>query len=609
MLGLSGGGLRWVPAAACWFAIAACDRPQSHVHDAGSAVKDVSAPALKRPPFPNMASAAFGQDELAKRLAALPPALAGALAPTLDQVLDAIHEVSLDSERNAGDLALGALRAASSKQARGTLTALFAATLVLDPHVEGYKDRVTDAFGIAAYAGSLDATDSLGQAARALVSSAAGARAQALALAKVVVSIKDVNPQTRLFLALTHKAAGDTDIDSVVDELTLALQQRPSSPRVRAALAEAYLDLGMVNEAIVTATAPQLKSSVPWLNAIAGRAQVIAGQTAAGIGKLREAERTVDESRRGDVMYWLGRSLTQGDTWATEVPPLAAALTTRAGYVKEARTLEALVQLLNGDTAGAGKTLEGLTQGPAQLAVDVDVTWLTLDVCAALGDAGCVERLGARAVRLDGDVARLARARVLVVKRARPAPVDGGTVVVNAVTLEREAHRLSPFDAQLGAAVGEPTQTGGAAAATAVRAARKALLRGGPKLARTLLEPRASTCRICAAVLSAAFVNREAMPWALKSLAMATQTPLADADLITVIHALGAAPTAEAVAALDTLSKASSSADVTRAIANARADHRDPDARRRRDVGADVDQGAVAPDRPQDGAPTPTGAP
>src|SRR5690348_12368066 len=91
----------------------ACPQKGAIVVDAG--VKSQPAPGepvvTKRPPFPNMATAAWGQRVLEERVAAVH---AEAAAATTAAVLDALHDMSPGSEKRAAELAASAYKNAKS---------------------------------------------------------------------------------------------------------------------------------------------------------------------------------------------------------------------------------------------------------------------------------------------------------------------------------------------------------------------------------------------------------------------------------------------------------------------------------------------------------------
>ncbi|MCC7072129.1 MAG: hypothetical protein IT383_12445 [Deltaproteobacteria bacterium] len=537
----------------------------------------------KRPPFPNLATAAYGQRVLEERSAALPPGATG----SLPQVMAALHDIDPGTEARAVDLAFAAAKSARTEQERATALALAAAALVLDPVVDGYQERLTDAFGLAAYAATLDQSDTLAQAARALVGAAAGAVAQGESLVKGITdspSPTAVTPDARLLVALARRVVGARG-DALVTDLRTVLKANPDSRRARALLAEHLLELGLFDEARDAAGAPP---AAPWLAAIAARARVLGGDVAGGVAALREAEGKVDEGRRGEVIYWLARSLTQAPDKSAEVQSLAAALAPRPGYAKESQVLLALLAQQAGEYGKARTMLDPLVQARPRLPVDVDAMWLLVDSCAGDGDLPCVEQVGARARIIDGDEARLQVARaaaVLVGKAAGSAP----DTVTNAF---REAHRLAPFDDKLAEKVGDPVVAGGAAAAGRVRAARRALARGGASMlaAEALAPIKDPGCRVCRALVAAAAADlHEGARRALAALE-GDGPPLAEADLVRVIDALGGAPVDGVRPALAKLDQ-DARPKVKEAVARARADLQDVGARARRALEANEDHG------------------
>lgn len=547
-----------------------------------------------RPPFPNMATAPWGQRVLEERVNAL--ATPAATAATNKDVVDALHEMTPASAKRAAELAASAYRSGKTNAERGTSVALLGAALVLDPTVDGYKERVTDAHGLAAYAGTLDASDAIGQGARAVVMGAAGQVAQAKRLVEVVDTTPALSPDARLFLALARKLTGDVG-DALIADLQSVIAARPTSGRARAALAELWLDLGLAREAADTATLQSRADAQvqPWLDAIRGRALVVDGNLDEGLTLLKAAEPKLDEGNRGDALYWLGRSLTSKEgTPVSEIEAIAATLSARPGFQKEGAVLQALVSLRSADFAKARSLVEPLVKGRPMLPVDGDAAWLLADACAGLGDLRCVDDAGRRARAIDGDEARYQQARAAAVLIGKADSGDGDTAALGPM---REAHRASPFDAKLGAKVKEPVVDGGAFAASRVRAARKALARRAYKVVDVALAPvlaakggsGGAACRVCRALDAQAAAGVDAAQKGAKAL-QGAGPELAVADLIAVIDALGEAPIKEAMGALDALEKKDTRGDVLAAIQKARGDHKDPDARRRRE-----DKGAGAP--------------
>ena len=529
-----------------------------------------------------MATAAWGQRVLEERVGQLQPAPAKV---STVEVLDAMHELTPRGAARAATLAAAAYRTGANDVARGTAVALLAAALVLEPTVEGYQERITDAHGLAAYAGTIDASDAIGQSARALVSGAAGSLSQAKRLIEVVSTTPGLATEPSLLLALARRLTGDTG-DLMLADLSAAVRARPTSGRARAALAEAWLDLGLFPEAAQTAQLPaEAAAAQPWLLAVRGRALVLDGKLEEGLALLQAAEPKLDEGNRGDALYWLGRSLAQRETAGAEVAAIAASLAARPGFAKEGAVLQALLAQQAGEFAKVRELLEPLVRGRPLLPVDGDATWLLVDACAGLGDLRCVDQVGARGRAIDGDIARYHLARATAALVGKGTQADAGSEDAAALVPLREAHRASPFDAKLAAKVGDVVVEGGPSAAARVRAARKALLREAADSVDNALAPLAkiTTCRVCRALDAAAASGLDAANKAYAAIAGAGP-PLALDDLLAAINDLGAAPSKEAELGLALLDK-DQRAEVQKAVAYARADHKNPDARRRKDAG------------------------
>src|SRR5688500_10828864 len=195
--------------------------------------------------------------------------------------------------------------------------------------------------------------------------------------------------------------------------------------------------MGLAPEAAQSAKA-SLKSA--WLDAVRGRALVLDGKLDDGIALLKASESKLDEGRRGDALYWLGRSLTQKEDAQKEVETIVATLAARPGFVKESKVLEALLAQRAGNYPKARTMLEPLARGPEGLPLDIGIAWLLVDACAGMGEAHCVDEVGGRALARDGDAGRLQVARAATTLVGKTAGVDVESAF-------REAHRLTPFDA------------------------------------------------------------------------------------------------------------------------------------------------------------------
>lgn len=540
---------------------------------------EVPPPSLtgaKRPPFPNMATATWGTRVIEERAAKADPELVGrGYKAALEAALHELHSLEDGSEARAVSAAVAAWRAAQADPERATAAALAAAALTLDPSPEGYKERLTDAHGLAAYAGTLEPGTVLSQAARAFVAIAAGRVYEGQKLVSVLSGGPGLDVDAQLFLGLSRFYLAERS-DAALAPWFAVLKDKPESGRARAVLAEMFLDLGMSGRVLEVLALPGAPKS-PFLDALKGRALVLEGQHDEGVKLLKEAEGKLAEARRGQALYWLGRSLTRGDT-LDEATAVLATLSSRPGYEHEVALLDALLAQLRGDFARAKQRAQSVcrTRG-APLHLALECQWATVDACAGLGDQACVENWARRALGADGDKARLEQARAALALVGKAEGVDAEVAL-------RRAHLLSPFDEQLGARVQVEAVPGGARVAAAVRAARRAQLFDAKDAASEALKPvveKNRACRVCRALfaLSARDVDEGARR-AVRALDGAGP-PLDEDDLVALIDLLGGSPIDEGKRVLAELAKDARPA-VKAAVARARADLKDPEGRKRR---------------------------
>jgi len=552
--------------------------------------------AASRPPHPTMASALWGEQvaaDLGRTVAGEPAASAAESRPLLTQAVVSLHTLQPGDEARARRLATRAWQAAPDDATRSTALAVAALAMVLDPAVEGYTERLTDAFGLAAWAGTLDAGDGAGQAARAVVGAAAGAVRQARALIDLLAATPKLPDDTRGLLALARDGVRDRS-DALHDDLEAGLRARPDSARLRAIRGERLLELGLVDDALALVK----DAREPALVILAGRALVLADRPADAVARLQplvEPLAGVDEPRRAEAMAWLGlaqaRDASRDPEAAAAARATQTALSPRPGWAREAALIEATVLLGAGDLEAGRRNMTPLAQGTptSTLLVERVLTGALLDTCGALGDAPCVERAARRLRLLDVDDARVLRARAAVVAgdagAARPADApatDAGAISADAGSpdagatstdagapaLQQEADRLAP---------GTPAQQ---ARLLAVRRARVArcLERARSTLDTLLAEPELRVARALA------------VPFRSDPLARAKQAaaavggrgaPLAEDDLVDVIDALGGARLKDSEALFSTLG-ADPRPRIRRAVARARDELKDPEARRRR---------------------------
>jgi hypothetical protein len=607
-------------AVALVLAVAACPRSESPSVDAGAhgAPSKSSSPdagviadaSAKRPPHPTMASALWGEQvalQLGRALDAstatastTPAADARAL---LSQAVAALHTLEPGAEARARDLAVRAWKSAPDDVTRGTALAVAAMAMVVDPTVDGYAERLTDAFGLAAYAGTVDASDAVGQCARAIVGAAAGAVRQARSLIDLVASTPKLGDDTRAMLALARDAVRDRS-DAFFDDATAGLRARPDSARIKAALADRLLELGLLDDARKVVAG----AAAPALAVIAGRALVLAGDDAGAIAALHPlAERLtgVDEPRRAEALCWLGLAQARAPATADAARATQAALSLRSGWAKEAALIGATVDVTAGNVDAAKKALLPLAQGTPSSTVLIEriVVTTLLRVCGEAGDLACVERASRRHRLLDVDPAPPLRARAAAMATAAtPAVADAGVVAAGPTPgeptttptveeLQHEADHLSP---------GTPAQQRG------LLAVRRALASKCLERARSTVDALAADPEL--RVARALAVAWQATPVGKAQQAAAALTgkggPLAEDDLVDVVDALGGARLKDTESLLSGLAK-DPRARIQLAVERARADLKDPEARRKRIAGEAGDAGALpftSPTSPTSGA-------
>jgi hypothetical protein len=502
-------------------------------------------PRSERPPFPTMATPAWGERVIEQLGTEADPSLSGkGYQPALDAALDALRS---DDEGSAARLvraSAAAWRAAMSDRDRATAAALAGVGLTLDPTVEGFKDRLTDAYGLAGYSGTLDGTV-LAQSARAQIAVAAGRVSDGEKLVDVLTRGDVIDGESAFLLALARVLAGRRT-DEVVNLLEKVLKDRADNTRARVTLARVYLDLFAVPEVLRVSEG----QSAPMLKAIRGRALVLAGKRADGVALLREVAGNIDERRKGEVLYWLGRSLS--DNQPDEARSILGQLSGRPGFEREADLLTALLAQHAGDYRRAREFAQKVKDARgAPLSVSLDARWAVVNACAGLGDLACVAKDGVAVVEIDGDAPLLAHARAA-------AGVVGGNESVDTKAAFSEAHRLAPFDPGLAKHTGLAAVPGGAELKTAVRAARRSLALGAPGLAGRLVEgpvAEQAACRVCRALHArAARAPGETARRAVRALD-GEGPALADSDLIDVIALLGKAAEPAAAKHLDRLMK------------------------------------------------------
>jgi hypothetical protein len=493
--------------------------PTPAVPDAGPAKPK----AGQRPPFPNMATAAWGaevMEKLEKERAAPEEKKA---ADATAAALSALHELASDAADRTLTEAVHAHARAEDDGERSLGAALAAVALVLDERVEGYRERLIDAHGLAAYAGTLEGGTAVAQAARAFVAVAAGRVYDGKKLVDVMAKGARRDADTALLLAHARWYLGERG-DELIATLDESLVGRPDSERGRALLAQLYVELGLggLASTALQGSPKRPDERHPWLRVLDGRAVALFGATrVVDTSALTAAIRQLKGVREGEARYLLARSLVgqkldlgtgAGDTVRENLDRLRA----EKGFEHEANLLAALLAHVEGDyalaRAHAEKTCRARGVRPA---LAIDCRWTLVEACAGLGDAACVAKEGKAAVGTDGNRARMMQARAaLALVGGAPdkekAPDDPAAIDVKSAL--REAHLLEPFDAALGKQVGEPVAVGGRELTKLVRGARRALALGAPKAADRALEKaakEATECRVCRALYAQAAVDAD----------------------------------------------------------------------------------------------------
>jgi hypothetical protein len=516
---------RLLPLAVSFGLLAACTPPPSAT-TTKPAQKDKAA---KRPPQPVMASASWGE-HVALELGVKVAPVTVPVDTLLKDAITAVYALDVGSEARARDLALQAWKSSSTDEQRGLALAIVAASMVYDPLVDGYTERLTDAYGLALYAGTIDSGNIDGHSLRAIVLAAAGANRQAREQIDIVKKTPKLPDSARPLLALAWAAVNERS-DVFFAAAKDGLAARPDSDRLRLALADRFLDLGFADDALAAVTVDR---PVPVLRLAAARARVLKGDATARttLQELSTALTGVDESRRAEVLYWLAEAhlLNDDDGAAGETAALVEA---RPGWQREGQLVRAELALRASNITDAKGALLPLAQGTPTSTVPMErrAARLLLDVGAAARDVAAVDRGVRRLSGLDVDPEAIAAARA-VVGTPPAATVDGKALWRAAVT---------------------PT----AAQAQLLRA-RRALNMDAKTLARRELDVLLKDpLQRAARAVDATFPRDDVAAQAAAGVsALEGKGPeLVEDDLVGVVDALGAAPTPGVAARLAAFAK------------------------------------------------------
>ena len=490
-----------------------------------------------RPPFPNMASDAWGKKVIAYR-----ETLPGrgyekaSYREAVDRAMERIHAIEPGSEAAAASLATVAWTKAASDDERSLALSLLAAALVLDPAIENYRARLTDAHGLVMYAGTLPAETVLGQAARAFVAVAVGRVYEGEKLTDVLSGGPPLDADAGLFIGLSRRFQADRS-DVAFQRLRSVVQGKAESARARSALAEGLLEMGLA-DSLLEVVPPESLGDAAYLMALRGRALVLTGQAKDGVMMLRTAAEKVSAAERGKVLYWLGRSLAQQGR-LQESQEILQSLTGRPGYASEHAMLAALVAQVAGDYPKARERAESVCSSRGvSLGLALSCNWAVVDACAGMGDEKCVSLWGKRAVGTDGDVTRLQHARAALGIVGKAAGVDVDQAL-------KRAHQLSPFDPDLAKRVGDKAVRGGNKMALLISGARRALFfeaKSEVELALAKVVKTNRSCRVCRALFARASADVDESARRALGAFQGEGPQLDEEDLLPLIHALGGSP-------------------------------------------------------------------
>ncbi|MFZ9885862.1 MAG: tetratricopeptide repeat protein [Myxococcota bacterium] len=516
--------------------------------------KTAPAPS-QRPPFPNMATAAWGSEVMEQLAKGATPG-AGVKA-SIEAALRALHSLEPEAPTDLVTSSSSLFAAAESDQDRALGAALAAVGLVLDPRLEGYKERLTDAHGLGAYAATFEAGSAVDQAARAFVAVSAGRVFEGQKLIDIMSTSSRIDPDSALLLALARTTAGQRS-DELFVQLERVLADKPESSRARWLYGSALIDVGFPHEALRVIDADV--GGVAAASAFDG----LRVRAHAKTGDFTRAQALVSSSsvpfvQRGEGLFALAIAANEVDDLgqATKATQSLAAV---PGFEREHGIAKTLLSLKGDDASSAANALLKSCQArglPFSLALEC--LWWTTEACVITGDDACATGTGKKAVGADGDVARLARARAKAAARPNAAGDAGtdSTMPDDDLELWREAHLLSPFDVSLGSRLGLPSVEGGAQMAQLVRGARRAIALGAPRLASRVLDEgsrNAAPCRVCRAVLAFAASDSEEAARRAAAAVLGSGVALGQTDLIALLDVLGGSGSEEARKAVAALS-------------------------------------------------------
>jgi hypothetical protein len=558
--------------------------PPSSLTPPPRASSSATPPTLTRPPQPVMASPAWGE-HVATQLGKDVTAPAGVSANELVQKATLrLWSLEPGSEREAIFVLLQAWKAAPDDQTRGLALALVAVAMVWEPTVEGYLERLTDAYGLGLYAGTVDTSTPIGQAARSIVLAAGGSVRQARDLIELLTTMPRVPEEVIQWRAMARAAANDRR-QIFFDDAERALKTTSTAWRLRATVADRLSDIGLYDRAAATiaavgtpgAPSATLEGAPAAAKLVWARALVQAGRAADALEALTHLSTSlvgVDEPRCSEALFWLAEAQLQQDDQAA-AKKTAASLESRPGWRRDAGWIAASLAAREDRLDEAKALLMPLVSGTPTSTVQVErrIGRLALEVAAEQRDVAAFERAERffRVVDLDPEGTAAARARLQEPPGTEPR--SGRALWDSVARMEISTRDLL-------------------AVRRAIAGQAPALV--GPIVDRLVTQP---SLRAARALRVSVLVEPSAKAVAAAAALDGKGPVLIESDLLPVIDALGGAPTANGERHLAALA-ADPRPAVTRAVEQARQDLRNPAGRLRRlanESGTHDDEGHAEP--------------
>jgi hypothetical protein len=545
----------------------ACQPPADPSSSSTKAPSPSTAPVQTtptRPPQPVMASPSWGE-HIATQLGRDVVAPAGVAASELVQrAITRLWTLEPGCERDAVTSLLQAWKAAPDDQTRGLALALTAVAMVWDPAVEGYVERLTDAYGLSLYAGTVDTSTPIGQAARSIVLAAGGSVRQARDLVDLLTTMPRVPEELIPWRALARAAANDRR-QAFFDDAERGLKATPTAWRLRATLADRLLDVGLTDRARAAILPPQstggLDGAPAAVRLVWARALVQGGASHDALPVLTDLSASligVDAPRQSEALFWLAEAqLALTDPLAAR--RTASSLESRPGWRREAAWIAASLALVDDQLNESAALVMPLVSGTPTSTVQVErrVGRLALELAAEQRDASAFERAERFFRVVDVDPEGLAAARARLNRAPNAAPRSGRAIWESVALMDATTRELL--------------------------AVRRAIAGQAPSLVGPTLERLAKhpTLRAARALRTSLLDEPSAKAIAAVAALDGKGPALIESDLLLVTDALGGAPTTRGERLLAELATDPRPA-VARAAQRAQHDLRDPAARLRR---------------------------